>query len=63
MSASVSKNPRKLIKCIYFYKPAKDSSDIDFAILTSDGGYAEFSFQSFAPRFGITLIRRFKDLF
>ena len=63
MPQSVSKNPRKLIKCMYFYKTASSSPEVHFAILTSDGGYAEFSFETFAQRFGVSLIRRLKDLF
>ena len=63
MPQSVSKNPRKLIKCIYFYKTAKNSPEIHFALLTSDGSYGEFQFQTFCQRFGISLIRKFKDLF
>ena len=48
---------------MYFYKTASSSPEVHFAILTSDGGYAEFSFQTFAQRFGVSLIRRLKDLF
>jgi hypothetical protein len=48
---------------MYFYKTAPNSPEIHFAILTADGGYAEFSFQTFCRRFGVSLIRRFKDFF
>lgn len=63
MSQSVSKNPRKTIRCIYFYKRSKNSPRIMFAILTDDYRYAEFSFNTFCGKFGVTLIRRFKDFF
>lgn len=48
---------------MYFYKTASSSPEVNFAILTFDGGYAEFQFQTFAQRFGVSLIRRLKELF
>jgi len=63
MSQALSKRPRTLIKCMYFYKQSKNSPHIFFAILTSDGKYAEFSFNNYSPRLGTAILAKMKKLF
>lgn len=63
MSSSVSKRPRKLIKCMYFYKKSDSSPNIYFAILTEDGNYSEFYFKNMCEGFGPSLIKKLRRFF
>ena len=63
MPQSPTRRPKKLLKCIYFYKQSPNSPKIHFATLSSDGVYAEYHLVNYSEGFSPSIIHKMRDLF